>query len=80
MWAGKRVITINQQPKPRFPWRRLAVGAYFVLAAIVALLRIASARHITNPYIKPAASSILVAGTILLGSGLWAAIVRKNSS
>ena len=64
--------------KRRFPWIRLAVGAYFSVAAIVSLLRGVAAKHAANPYIKPAGISILVAGAALLASGIWIVIDRRN--
>ena len=65
--------------RPRFPWIRLVVGAYFSIASIIGLLRIAAIKHLTNPYLKPEAILILVAGVLLLGSGVWDVIARRNS-
>jgi hypothetical protein len=65
-------------PKRRFPWIRLAVGAYFSVAGIVSLLRVASAKQAANPYFKTAQISVLVAGAVLLASGIWIVIERRN--
>jgi len=66
--------------KRRFPWKRLAAGAYFSLAAILGLLRTFSGKHLTNPYLKPAAMIIFVAGAALLAWGIWAMADWKNSN
>lgn len=73
------MFSIFTPPKRRFPWVRLTVGAYFSIASIIGLLRIAAMKHVTNPYLKPVAVLTLVAGVFLLGWGVWAAIARRNS-
>ena len=72
------MISRLDPPKRRFPWIRLAVGAYFPVAAIVALLRTITAKQAANPYFKVAALSILVAGAVLLASGIWIVIDRRD--
>lgn len=77
--ARGNMFSIFTPYRPRFPWIRLLVGAYFSIASIIGLLRIASMKHLTNPYLKPVAVLTLVAGVFLLGWGVWAAIALRNS-
>ena len=72
------MISRFSPPKRGFPWIRLAVGAYFSVVAIVALLRTMTAKQAANPYFKSAALSTLVAGAVLLASGIWIVIDRRN--
>ena len=74
------VVSLFNPSKPRFPWMRLLLGAYFSVPAIVGLLRLPSAKQVLKPYIVSWAILFLVVGALLLGSGIWIAVDRRNSN
>jgi hypothetical protein len=67
----------DRKTKKRFPWIRLFLGAYFSVIGALGFLRL-PVEHPENPYIKPAAISFSIAGAVLLGFGLWAAVEWRN--
>lgn len=68
------------RPKSGFPWVRLTVGMYLMLAGTHIFLEVASGGLYLNAYSKLANLTSWTAGTLLLASGIWAEIERRASS
>jgi len=68
------------RPKPGFPWVRLTLGMYLMLAGTHIFFEIVSGDIYLSPYSKFVNLSSWMAGTLFLASGIWAEIDRRASN
>jgi threonine/homoserine/homoserine lactone efflux protein len=67
------------RPKSGFPWVRLTLGLYLMLAGTHVFFEIASGDIYLNTYSKFVNLSSWMAGALLLASAIWAEIERRTS-